>query len=87
MEIIKLDGRLEEYNEDKIIRSIKNAYSDCGLMCNSSDVKVVIIELKRKTKEMNLLDNRICSSAEIKMLLFRILNESMPKVANKYIYC
>ena len=72
MKIIKKDGRLEEFNINKIKTSIENAAKDSGSFLNSSDLKILAEDIK-KTILLIRKDPCITSSYEVTGFLFSVL--------------
>ena len=54
MEVIKKDGRREEFNIKKIRRSIASSASDCGIVLTESDL----------TNACNMIENTISSGGK-----------------------
>lgn len=87
MVIIKKDGSLENFDINKLITSIKSAFSDCGKILNESDINYI-----RKTFDSKLTNfikknpDRIISSLEIKIFLFESLKEcGFNNISKKYV--
>lgn len=87
MVIIKKDGRLENFDIDKLITSIKNTFSDCNELLNQSDINYIRNTFNSKlTNFIRRNPDRQISSLEIKMFLFESLREcGFNDIAKKYI--
>lgn len=72
MQIIKKDGRLENFNIKKIKTSIENAARDSGTMLNESDLKILVNDAE-KTLLKTRKDSLITSSYEVIGVIFDIL--------------
>lgn len=72
MQIIKKDGRLEEFNAKKIKTSIENAARDSETMLNESDLKILVNDAE-KTLLKTRKDSLITSSYEVIGVIFDIL--------------
>ena len=72
MQIIKKDGRLEEFNAKKIKTSIENAARDSEAMLNESDLKILVNDAE-KTLLKTRKDSLITSSYEVIGVIFDIL--------------
>ena len=85
MKIIKKDGRLEEFDINKIRTSIENAASDSESMLNESDLNTIIsdiIKILEKTRK----DSLVTSSYEVVGVIFNILKASgFSKLLKSYI--
>ncbi len=85
MKIIKKDGRLEEFDINKIRTSIENAASDSESMLNESDLNIIIsdiIKILEKTRK----DSLVTSSYEVVGVIFNILKASgFSKLLKSYI--
>lgn len=75
MKIIKKDGRLEEFNINKIKTSIGNAASDSGSILNESDLKIIVSDIE-KTIITIRKDSLITSSYEVIGIIFNILRKN-----------
>ena len=65
MKIIKKDGRIQEFNKDKIYTSLissANSLDNVGL--NESDIKVLVEDITKAIKELRK-DETLTSSYEI----------------------
>ena len=75
MKVIKKDGRIQEFNKDKIYISIYNASrnSSSGIL-NESDAKIVIEDIDKKLKSIRK-DDELTSIYEIIGVIVSILKE------------
>lgn len=65
MKIIKKDGRIQEFNKDKIYTSlISSANSLDNVQLNESDIKVLVEDITKAIKELRK-DETLTSSYEI----------------------
>ena len=85
--IIKRDGRLQDFNLDKLARSIKCCARDCNIIINESDIKLICNLVNSKTNKLNSLNKeRLISSLELKIILYESLRElGFNKIAENYI--
>lgn len=74
MYIIKKDGRKQEFNEKKIITSIKSAARDVNTILNEADISILIKDIKNIIKIIRK-DNSNTSSYEIVGIIIQVLNE------------
>lgn len=73
MKLIKKDGRIEEFKEEKLFTSIKNAANDVGESAlNHSDINLVVSDVVTKIKEIRQ-DNSNTSSFEIIGVIQQVL--------------
>lgn len=85
MNVLKKDGRIEKYNPEKVIRSIKNSANDCSLTFNESDLNLICKEIKNKLNVFACNDTRIISSIEIKYITHLVLTDfGFNSIANNY---
>lgn len=75
MKVIKKDGRVQDFNKDKLYTSLYNASvnSEKGEL-NESDIKIVVEDICKKLKELRS-DDGDTSSYEIKGLISGMLME------------
>lgn len=85
--IIKRDGRLQDFSLDKTSRSIKSSASDCDLIINESDIKLICNLVNSKIDKLNSLNkDRLISSLELRVILYEALKElGFDKIAKNYI--
>lgn len=74
MYIIKKDGRIQKFNENKIITSIKSAARDVNTILNEADIAILIKDIKNIIKIIRK-DNSNTSSYEIMGIIIQVLNE------------
>ncbi|MGG7164721.1 ATP cone domain-containing protein [Clostridium ihumii] len=83
MKLIKKDGRLEEFNEDKIKISIENASDDSEGMLTESDVDIIINDVMSILN--NLRHDDVTSSYEVKGVVISVLSKDrFKKIAEEY---
>lgn len=83
MKLIKKDGRLEEFNEDKIKISIENAADDSEGMLTESDVDIIINDVMSILN--NLRHDDVTSSYEVKGVVISVLSKDrFKKIAEEY---
>ena len=75
MKVIKKDGRIQEFNKDKIYTSIYNASrnSSSGIL-NESDAKIVIEDIDKKLKSIRK-DDELTSIYEIIGVIVSVLKK------------
>ena len=72
--IIKRDGRLENFDTEKIKRSIKNSAKDCNIDLNNSDVDYIYKVINNRIICFIQSNNRhILSSIEIRSFIIESL--------------
>lgn len=85
MQIIKKDGRLEEFNSTKIKTSIENSASEVGVVLNESDLIILVQDIEAKlfkTREKEL----VTSSYEVIGVVFSVLKrDGFKAVLKSYI--
>ena len=85
MKIIKKDGRLEEFNPNKIRTSIENAANDSGSFLNSSDLRILSSDVEKVIRTIRK-DSLITSSYEVTGIIFSILkNDGFNNILKSYI--
>lgn len=85
MKIIKKDGRIEEFNINKIKTSIENAAKDSGSFLNSSDLRILAADIEKIIKSIRK-DSLITSSYEVTGVIFSTLrNDGFNKILKEYI--
>ncbi|MDV4152102.1 ATP cone domain-containing protein [Clostridium sp. AL.422] len=85
MKIIKKDGRLEEFNINKIKTSIENAAKDSGSFLNSSDLRILADDIQKTILAIRK-DPCITSSYEVTGIIFSILrNDGFSNILKAYI--
>lgn len=73
MQIIKKDGRLQEFDEKKIFTSVDNASRDVStIVLNESDIKVLVADI---IKQINIIrkDGTPTSSYEVTGVMIQVL--------------
>lgn len=85
MQIIKKDGRVEEFNSRKIKTSIENSANEVGVLLNESDLTVLVKDVESKllkVREKELLT----SSYEVIGVIFSVLKrDGFNSVLKSYI--
>lgn len=74
MKIIKKDGRIEEFNINKIKTSIENAAKDSGSFLNSSDLRILSSDIEKTIRTIRK-DSLITSSYEVTGIIINILKD------------
>ncbi|SEF91811.1 ATP cone domain-containing protein [Caloramator fervidus] len=82
MKVLKKDGRVEDFNKDKIMVSIQNASDDVKEPLTLSDVENVVNEVEKRIKQFNKVE---VTSYEIRLLVIDVLNNlGFKEVAKAY---
>ena len=81
MFVIKKDGTLEEYNEQKIINACNKAAKRAMIVLDNDDYKLICKEVWEKLVENNLEDTEIY---EMHNIVEAVLEENYPLVAKMY---
>lgn len=85
MEIVKKDGRLEEFDVRKIKTSIENAASDCDTVLNESDLKILVSDVENTLITIRK-DSFVTSSYEVIGVVFDVLKrDGFNKVIKAYV--
>lgn len=85
MKIIKKDGRIEDFNINKIKTSIENAASDSETMLNESDLNILVSDIKKILEETRK-ESFITSSYEVVGVIFNILKrDGFSKLLSSYV--
>lgn len=72
MNIIKKDGRLEQFNLKKVKTSIENSANEVGIILNESDLSILVKDVE--TKLLNIRGKELnTSSYEVIGVVFSIL--------------
>lgn len=75
MKIIKKDGRLQEFDKNKIFTSLYNASNDVdGIALNESDIKILVEDICRKLEYIRS-DGTPSSSYEIIGVILNVMNK------------
>ena len=85
MRVVKRNGKFEDFQIQKLERSIKNSASDINIVFNNSDIKLLCNEIM---KELSVAckDNDLTSSDEIVGVTLSVLkNNNFGKVINSYL--
>lgn len=61
--VIKKSGRLEEYQDYKIIQSIKNAAREADMQLNTSDINIISSSI---LKRMKAIERNVYPTSELK---------------------
>lgn len=87
MKIIKKDGRIQEFNEEKIYTSILNAATDISKAeLNESDLKVIVSDIIRRINVIRK-DGTPTSSYEVKGVIISVLlRDGFTEVCKSYIH-
>ena len=85
MKIVKKDGKLEEYNSEKLRTSIENSSKETNCILNESDLNYIQKEVEKTIKFLASINKKIVSSREIRMILFETLkNCGFNQIAKAY---
>lgn len=85
MRVVKRNGKFEDFQIQKLERSIKNSASDINIVFNNSDIKLLCNEIM---KELSVAckNNDLTSSYEIVGVTLSVLkNNNFGKVINSYL--
>ena len=85
MRVVKRNGKFEDFQIQKLERSIKNSASDINIVFNNSDIKLLCNEIM---KELSVAckDNDLTRSYEIVGVTLSVLkNNNFGKVINSYL--
>lgn len=84
MNIIKKDGRIEEFKIEKLSTSLSNAANDLNLTLNKSDLKIITEDVEKIIKSIR--SNEATSSYEVVGILISTLkNEKFSEILKAYI--
>lgn len=84
MNIIKKDGRIEEFKIEKLSTSLSNAANDLNLTLNKSDIKIITEDVEKTIKSIR--SNEATSSYEVVGILISTLkNEKFSEILKAYI--
>lgn len=85
MEIIKKDGRLEEFNPRKIKTSIENSANEVGVILNESDLLILVQDVEAKLLKLREKE-LVTSSYEVIGVVFSILKrDGFKSVLKSYV--
>lgn len=80
--VIKRSGNLEEYNQDKILRSIKNAADQNGQQLNTSDLEIIMDDVTDNMKEQG---RKVFRTYEIKDFVKKaLINEGYSRIYDSF---
>ena len=80
MKVIKKDGTLEEYNEQKIINAVNKSAKRAMLTLNNEDYKLICTEVWNKLVENNLEDTEIYEMHNIVEAVLKKKTKNLKKV-------
>lgn len=84
MNIIKKDGRIEEFKIEKLSTSLSNAANDLNLTLNKSDIKIITEDVEKTIKSIR--SHEATSSYEVVGILISTLkNEKFSEILKAYI--
>lgn len=85
MKVIKKDGRIQEFESEKITISILSATSESMQLLNESDVKIIVQDVVAKLEEIRK-ESEYTSSYEITGAVIGILKrDGFSDVIGKYV--
>ena len=85
MKVIKKDGRLQDFDLEKIKISILSATNDSKELLNESDVKILVQDINSKMKEVRK-DCEDTSSYEISGIVIAVLKrDGFSDIIEKYV--
>lgn len=83
MYVIKRSGNLEEFSEDKILRSIKDAAKSNDQYLNTSDLNNIMEDVR---KSMKAYQRKVFKTSEIKEMVKKaLINEGFSKIYDSYV--
>ena len=83
MYVIKRSGNLEEFSEDKILRSIKDAADSKDQYLNTSDLNNIMEDVRNS---MKAYQRKVFKTSEIKEMVKKVLdNEGFSKIHDSYV--
>lgn len=74
MRIIKNDGRLEEFDINKIKTSVENAARDAGALLNASDIRILASDVEKILLNIRK-DSLTTSSYEVTGAIIKVLKK------------
>lgn len=81
--VIKKSGRLQEYDPDKILKSIRNAARDSEVILNTSDMKILSDSILNR---MQSIERNVYPTSEIKEYVIDALKkDGYTKVLEAYL--
>ena len=83
MNIIKKDGRIEEFKIEKLSTSLSNAASDLNFTLNKSDINIIAKDVEETLKSIRK-DNGETSSYEV-IVIDTLKNEKFSDVLRAYV--
>lgn len=85
IKVIKKDGRIEDFNDSKVMRSITNSADRVKIQFNKSDLDTICMDVEKKIKEIRK-DGSPTSTYEVRSLVVELLIDiGFSKVANSYV--
>lgn len=81
--VVKRNGNLEKYKEDKISRSIKNAADRAGMQINSSDISIILKDVANRLFHGD--DKKLTQTTEVRDIILDVLaNSGYSKIRDAY---
>ncbi|MDZ5252467.1 ATP cone domain-containing protein [Clostridium sp. LIBA-8841] len=85
MNIIKKDGRIEEFKIEKLSTSLSNAANDLNLTLNKSDVKIITEDVEKIIKSIRLNNEATSSYEVVGVLISSLKDEKFSEILKAYI--
>ena len=85
MNIIKKDGRIEEFKIEKLSTSLSNAASDLNFTLNKSDINIIAKDVEETLKSIRKDNGETSSYEVIGVVIDTLKNEKFSDVLRAYV--
>ncbi|EOT2915952.1 ATP cone domain-containing protein [Clostridium perfringens] len=85
MNIIKKDGRIEEFKIEKLSTSLFNAASDLNFTLNKSDINIIAKDVEETLKSIRKDNGETSSYEVIGVVIDTLKNEKFSDVLRAYV--
>ena len=85
MNIIKKDGRIEEFKIEKLSTSFSNAASDLNFTLNKSDINIIAKDVEETLKSIRKDNGETSSYEVIGVVIDTLKNEKFSDVLRAYV--